>query len=380
MTTPIDGVLPRFDDVQRIAVLRGGGLGDLLFAMPAIDALAAAYPGARITLLGTPLAEALLRNRPGPVSDVRVLPFAKGVYSPDRREDPSAVATFHERMRAERFDLACQLHGGGRNSNPFLLGLGARHTIGTRTTDAAPLERWLPYVYYQHEVFRWLEVAALAGAPDVGYEPRIEVTSDERALASGHLDPGGLVVLHPGATDPRRRWPVERFAALARRCADEGRRVVVVGDGEDAALADAVAAAAAAPAGSARDEASAALPVESLAGRLSLSELVALLSVADVFVGNDSGPRHLAQAVDTATVGLFWFGNLVNGGPMTRGRHRVHLSWTTHCPVCGQDVTQVGWTAERCEHDPSFLEGIGVDAVYDDVRALMATRAPVRGR
>ncbi|TDN90694.1 glycosyltransferase family 9 protein [Microbacterium sp. BK668] len=367
-----DGLLPRFEDVHRIAVLRGGGLGDLLFALPAIEALAAAYPAARITLLGTPLAEALLRDRSGPVSQVRILPHASGIHSPAGREDPAAVETFHERMRAERFDLACQFHGGGRNSNPFLLRLGARHTIGTQTTDAARLERSLPYVYYQHEVFRWLEVAALAGAPDVGYEPRIEVTAHERAQASARLHPGGLVVLHPGSTDPRRRWPVERFAELAARCARDGHRVVVVGDGEDAPVADAVA-------GAARPS-DAGAAVQSLAGRLSLSELVALLSAADVFVGNDSGPRHLAQAVGTATVGLYWFGNLINGGPMTRGRHRVQLGWTTRCPVCDVDVTQVGWTAERCPHDPSFLAGISVDSVYADVCALRATRAPVPGR
>ena len=46
-------------------------------------------------------------------------------------------------MRARRFDLAVQVHGGGRYSNPFLLRLGARHTVGTRTPDAAELERTL---------------------------------------------------------------------------------------------------------------------------------------------------------------------------------------------------------------------------------------------
>ncbi|WP_345801401.1 glycosyltransferase family 9 protein [Microbacterium sp. AZCO] len=361
----------RFDGVERIAVLRGGGLGDLLFALPAIDALAAAYPGAEIELLGTPLHRALLEGRPGPVTRVEILPRAKGVYGDV--DDPLAIELFRDHMRTDGIDLACQLHGGGRFSNPFLLSLGARHTVGTRTEDAAPLERSLPYRYYQHEVFRWLETVALAGAASLGHEPRVEVRETERLGALDLLGAGPepLVVVHPGATDPRRRWPAERFAEIAGRCAGEGLRVVVVGDGTDAAAGEAIAAGAGA--GDA---------VVSLAGRLSLGELAGLLAVADVFVGNDSGPRHLAQAVGTATVGLFWFGNLVNGGPMTRARQRVHLSFTTHCPVCGRDVTQVGWVAERCEHDPSFLTGIDVDAVYDDVRdlAVTATRALLPGR
>jgi ADP-heptose:LPS heptosyltransferase len=92
-------------------------------------------------------------------------------------------------------------------------------------------------------------------------------------------------------------------------------------------------------------------------------------------VGNDSGPRHLAQAGGAPTVSIFWVGNLINGGPLSRAEHRVQLSWTTHCPVCGRDATQVGWTAERCEHDESFVRDVSVDAVYDDVVALREGRA-----
>ncbi len=87
-----------------------------------------------------------------------------------------------------------------------------------------------------------------------------------------------------------------------------------------------------------------------------------MLAAADVMVGDDSGPRHLAVAVGTPTVGVFWFGNVVNAGPIDRGRHRVHMSFVTRCPVCGVDVTQVGWTAERCEHDPSYVDEVQPEA------------------
>lgn len=363
-----------FDDVLKIAVLRGGGLGDLIFTFPAIDALAAAYPEAEIVLLGTPLHAALLTGRPGPISRVEVLPKARGVASPDGTDDPRQVGRFLQRMTAERFDLACQMHGGGRYSNPFLLGMRARHTVGTQTPDAAPLERTLPYLYYQHEVIRWLETVALAGAPSVGEEPRLAVSPQERMSA---LERFGdvrrpLAVLHPGATDPRRRWPAERFAALAVRLVADGMRVAVVGDGDDADVATLVAREAAVVAGDA---------VVSLAGALSLSDLVGVLSIADVVVANDSGPRHLAHAVGTPTVGIFWVGNLINGGPLTRRHHRVQLSWTTRCPVCDRDVTQVGWTAERCPHDVSFVTDVSVDAVYEDAASLAftATTAPPPG-
>ena len=348
---------PRLDDVRRIAVLRGGGLGDLLFASPALEALAATYPEAEIMLLGTELHDELLSGRPGPVDSVEPLPVAEGVRErPGPQEVP--LDDFVERVRGLDLDLAVQVHGGGRYSNPFLLALGARRTIGLRTPDAAALDLEIPYRYYQHEMLRALEVVGLVGAVPVTLEPVVRVLDRERAWGCElrrALD-GPLVVLHPGATDPRRRWPVESFARLARGCATAGARVVVVGDGNDVALAEEVAARSGGAA-------------TSLAGTLTLSELVGLLSVAAVLVGNDSGPRHLAQAVGCPTVGVYWVGNLVNAGPLTRARHRVHLGWTTVCPVCG--ASQVAPGDDRCAHDPSFVSGVTVDEVVAETLDLL---------
>lgn len=362
----------RFSDVERIAVLRGGGLGDLLFAYPALTALAVAYPGASITLLGVPLHAALLDGRPGPVSQVEPVPYAVGVRpGPVDRE---AQEAFFSRMRAAEFDLAVQLHGGGRNSNPFLLQLGARHTVGTKTPDAVALERNLPYIYYQNEFLRALEVVGLAGAAPVSLEPELTVTREETEAGLDITGAGSrpLVVLHPGATDPRRRWPASSFAAVAAMAVRDGSGVVIVGDDGDApAAADIVRIA---------SEKTGGRGVRSLAGQLSLSELAGVLSAATVVVGNDSGPRHLAQAVGTPTVGIFWVGNVINAGALGRMLHRVHMGWTTECAVCGVDVTQVGWTAERCEHDDSFVQQVQPGDVYADVRELTATSLLLRGR
>src|SRR5690606_16340882 len=116
------------------------------------------------------------------------------------------------------FDLALQMHGGGRYSNPFVASLGARVTAGLRSHDAAPLDRTVPYHYYQPEVFRYLEVAALVGARPVSYRPRFPLVDADRQEAARVAPPGDGIraVLHPGATDRRRRWPAERFAAVAR--------------------------------------------------------------------------------------------------------------------------------------------------------------------
>lgn len=365
-------VLEKFPDVARIAVLRGGGLGDLLFALPAVAALSAAYPQAAVTLLGSPGHADLLGSTRAPVSDVRVLPVAEGLRP--GTEVPALVEEFCASMQREEFDLAVQLHGGGRFANPFLLRLGARHTVGSRTADAAPLERSVPYTYYQHEPLRGLEVAGLAGAPPVGLEARLGPLDRHNAevtdLLRRHNDSAAapVVAIHPGATDPRRRWPAAFFGVVAAACAADGCQVLVLGTADERALADEVVAAA----GSAR--------VASVAGRLSLGTLAALLVRCAVLLGNDSGPRHLAQALGTPTVGLYWAGNLINAGPLGRILNRIHLSWLTQCPECGADITQVGWTAARCVHDSSLLAGIRAADVYPDVRTFTAMTPLRRGR
>jgi ADP-heptose:LPS heptosyltransferase len=379
----IGPVLEPFSDVSRIAVLRGGGLGDLMFALPAVAALKAAYPEATVTLLGTPVHAELLSQTVGPVDETVILPFSEGVRPGP--EDEEELERFFAGMRARNFDLAVQLHGGGRYSNPFLLRLGARHTVGTRTPDAAPLERNVPYLYYQHEPLRALEVAGFAGAPPRELEARLRALpefGEQRALSgNGHR----LLVIHPGATDPRRRWPAERFAAVARKAADDGFRVYVLGDSSEKELAETVVEHAVGQSGTGgspdRQQTVAGQPaVESLAGKLSLGELAALLAGSSVVVANDSGPRHLAQALGTPTVGIYWTGNAINAAPLGRSLHRIHLGWATRCEVCGVDVTQVGWTAPRCPHNESTVKAVEPAEVYEDVLQLTATTPLLHGR
>jgi ADP-heptose:LPS heptosyltransferase len=182
------------------------------------------------------------------------------------------------------------------------------------------------------------------------------------------------VVIHPGATDPRRRWPASYFADAAASLAAEGVQVLVVGDESEKALAQEVVGLAQSKIPERDREA-----VRSVAGELDLGQLAALLDEATVMLASDSGPRHLAQALGTPTVGIFWVGNAFNAGARGRSLHRIHMSWVTKCPRCGADVTQVGWTAPHCGHDDTLIEGIAVADVVQDVRDLTATSLLLRG-
>lgn len=353
-------------NAQRIVVLRANAVGDYLVAEPALRALRACYPTARITLLGAPWQPEFLTTRPGPVDDVWVVPKVPGLAGQPANAPPAEeLPAFQRRVRAARPDLAIQLHGGGAASNPLVLSFGAPLTVGLRAPGAARLDRELAYRYYQPEVARYLEVVGLVGAEPVGCTPRLELTETDHGEARTVLPTQSgapLVALHPGVSDPRRRWPAASFAAVADALDAAGARVLLTGAPGDAALTGEVAALAEAP-------------VLDLTGRTALGALGAVYQRCAVVVGVDTGPLHLARAVGAPTVTVFWCGNAVNAGPPERGKHRVLLSWTLNCPKCGAachgDLYPLRGLGPGCEHDCSYVAEIPPGEVIEEAIDLL---------
>jgi ADP-heptose:LPS heptosyltransferase len=343
--------------VRKIAVLRANALGDFVFGLPALAALRAAYPHAELVLLCAGWIADFVNRRPGPVTRAVATPPFRGVGAPpDGAEDKAAQARFLAAMRAEGFDLAVQLHGGGRHSNPLVKAMGARVSVGLRAADAPPLDRTVPYDYYQREVLRYLEVVALAGAPPVTVTPRLAVTADDLAEAALVVPEDGrrLAVIHPGVGDERRRWPEAKFAQVGRALAERGMGLVLTGAPQERPICAQVARLIGAGA------------VENACARLSLSGLAGLLSRSSLVVSNDTGPLHVAAAVGAATVGVYWCGNVINAGPMEQARSRVAISWRLECPVCG-----VNCTRGRCEHHESFVADVPAEEVIAHALELL---------
>jgi len=342
--------------IGKIAVLRANRIGDFVVTLPALAALRAAYPHAEIVLLGRRWHADFLAGRPGPIDRVVPIPPYHGVGEPEEHhDDPALLDHFFAAMAAERFDLALQLHGGGGNSNPFIHRLGARHTAGLRAEGAPPLDRWLPYIRDQIEIVRYLEAVGLVGAAPVGLQPQLTVTTADRGEALAALPPDDrpLVAIHPGATDPRRRWSAANFAAVGDELVARGARVILIGDAGERDLTATVAGQMAAP------------PLD-LAGRLSLGGLLGLLARCHLAIGNDSGPLHLAEAIGAATVGVYWGRNLLHYGPLGRARHRPLASWRGTCPTCGRDADA------GCGDQVSWVDAVPVAAVLNAALSLLA--------
>ncbi|NHZ33025.1 glycosyltransferase family 9 protein [Massilia rubra] len=337
-------------DVRTIAVLRPNALGDFVFCLPALHALRQCYPAAHVVYIGLAWHAAFLQGRPGPVDAVSVMPPTAGM-SMQGEADPRAADVFVETLRAARIDLAVQLFGGGRHANPFVRRLGARLAVGMCTADAEPLDRNVRHEGLVNRRLQLLEVAALAGAAAWPMRRELHVTEDDLAQAARLLPRGSarpLVLLQPGATDPRRRWPVRRFAALGDLLAREGALVAVNGNAQEAALARELVAAMRYP------------PID-LSGKASLGALCGILARSALVVSNDTGPLHLALAIGTPAVGIYWLTNLIESGPLRQEGHRAAVSLRVHCAVCGEENIQ-----RRCAHDASFVD----DVTQEEVNAL----------
>lgn len=354
------GVLP---GLRSIVALRPNVIGDFMFSLPALHALRSTYPDAHIVLLGKQWHADFLRDRPSPVSEVVVMPPIPGVGAPPGAQvDEALVERLVNDIRARHFDLAIQMYGGGRYSNAFTNQLGAGLTIGAHTPGAAPLDRSIPYGDYANRRLELLQVVALVGAQPRVMARELAVTAMDRILAADVMPPLAgerIVVLHPGASDPRRRWPPASFAKVADALAARGALVAISGTSDEAAITRAVV-----------DNMRHTGRVIDLSGRLSLPALCGLLERACMMLSNDTGPLHLALAIGTPSVGIFWLTNVLEACPLSQHLLRPALSVRVHCPVCGAENRK-----SRCAHDACFVDDVDAEEVAQTALELYARTA-----
>ncbi len=297
------------DRSPRIAVLRALNLGDMLLAVPALRALRRRYPRAQITLIGLPWCRAFADRFDAYIDRFLEFPGYPGIV--EAPFQPVVAENFLAREAAHQYDLAIQMHGSGQHSNGFVAALHAARTVGFHTPDGQTrLHLSAPYPHDQPEVMRNLSLVALLGADANDARLEFPVTPDDRAemeaLLRGYERGRHLVVMHPGARSLSRRWPTGRFAEVGLQLIETvGAQVVLTGSADETDLSRGVA-----------DRMLG--RTLNLTGRTSLGGLAALLERADLFIGNDSGPGHLAEAVATSAVLLYGPEDPARWGPLDR--------------------------------------------------------------
>jgi lipopolysaccharide heptosyltransferase II len=294
---------------NRILAVELWNIGDLVLITPALQALRAAYPHAHISLLAAPHAQILLSHQ-RVVDEIIAFsaPWTANKRKYDfRRWNWKDLWTLVCQLRARCFDLALDFRGDFRDNLLMWLS-GAKRRIGFDFTGGGKLLTDVVASHPdRHQADQALDVLASLGIPIEGFSTCLWVSPEEvihfqkKMMERGiQFDGRPLIGIHPGAEWEGRRWENQKFARLAEAIVDEfDAQIMILGGPKDHALLE---------------EVEKNIRVSHVTIQPCLRELIVVIKSCDLFIGNDSGPAHIATAVDTPTVVIYgpqkpeWFG------------------------------------------------------------------------
>ena len=356
---------PLFERAQihNILAVKLDHIGDFITAIPALQRLQAQFPQARLYMLAAPGTAALSGLVPGLAGTIEFEFFFPRSGRGQRELSDADFANLRRQLEPYHFDLAVDLRKAPE-TRPVLRHSGARWLAGFDHNGQFP---WLDIVtewdadvagirkhtHVGDDLLRLVEAVAIAASapPVVG----------QRATAGdGGRRPGArrIVCVHPAVGSPIRQWPAAHFATLIDLLAQaHDVDVVLIGAQEEAGIAADV------MAGVQRVDV-----VRSMVGKLALRELPRLLASAALFVGNNSGPQHLAAALGVPTVGVH--SGTVDArewGPMAS--NAVAVRRDVVCSPCYFS------DSADCPRDLACLTELQPFAVYEICRRLLAIEA-----
>ena len=354
--------------VKRLLCVRLDSMGDVLMTTPALRAFKQSGRGRSVTLL-TSRAGAAVAPFVREVDDSIqfIAPWMKAGDREDTRD-----AALVEELRRRRFDAAAIFTVYSQSPLPaaylcYLAGIPLR-LAHCRENPYRLLTDWVPdpepQLVVRHEVRRHLDLAAEVGCRTADERLSFTVPKRARAAAAAALRRAGvgagepLILVNPGASAPSRRYPGESFALAMELVVQRiGGAVVFIGNTEETALVEGIRARMAAKS-------------HSLAGRLTLAELGALIERAALLISNNTGPVHIAAALGTPVVDLY---ALTNPQHTPWGVRNVVLFEDVPCRFCYKSVCPMGH--HRC------LALVAPEAVAAAAERLLASdvAAPAAG-
>jgi lipopolysaccharide heptosyltransferase II len=328
-------------DIKKALFFKPGAIGDLLHTLPALKSLKRKFPAAQVTVVVSPGLESLLQGTP--IAD-RVLVFDKTKLKKSLRD----FFEFGLLLRDEHYDLFVDMQPSVRSLMlRWISGAELVLTYRKQKKIEAGTQRL-------HAAENFMETLKPLGINEAVTNIDLPVLPDalkavDRFLAERGIDASKPIIAmncSVGSARPARNWFPERFAILADRLIKElGVEIVFVGGNEDREIVRRVMA-------DMRGKA------VSAAGELSIVLSAALLSRCSSLVSSDTGPLHLATAVQTPVVGLYGSTDPRRTGPVGIG-HRVFIK-DLSCVPCEKKQCTLGTRA--------CMEAITVDEVFEAIR------------
>lgn len=321
----------RLGAAKTIVIFRALQLGDMLCAVPALRGLRRAYPESHIALIGLPWAAAFSERFSHYIDEFVAFPGYPGL--PEIEPKITELPTFFCTMQKRDFDAAIQLHGSGSYVNSITMLLGAKTNAGFYIPGEYcpdPL-RFMPWPDQLQEAARYTALLNFLGIDE--HDCRLEfplTRRDEWEFEALKLDlTRPYVIVHPGAQLPSRRWPPERFAAVADALALRGLDVILTGSANERPLTKRVAQ-------HMRQRAI------DLAGQTSLGTLAVLVRGARLLICNDTGLSHIAAALEVPSVIACLASDAQRWSPANRALHSVVQGAALECRPCAHRDCPIG--------------------------------------
>ncbi len=315
--------------IKKILVLRYRSIGDIILSAPALEALRLTFPTARIDMVIDDVFEDICYGHPN--IDYLIL----------HKRDTTGMTWFQKmvmgfkfvaKIRKQKYDMVIDLHGGPRSA-PLAWLSGARYRVGYRLRLRSKLfynvfiEASNPGANTSDVLLDAVKTVGCVMPEEkrlfLGYRP------EDKEFVTGFLRKFGvsekdrLVMMHPGARVDIKRLPAEKMGQLARWMVDElGVKVVYAGNNADIAEIASIV--------------SYSGKRGLIATNLKLGHLSALIASCDLFVGNDSGPMHMAAALGVPVVAFFGPSDPVTWGPVTGQAKVVRNAPLMECQPCDQ--------------------------------------------
>lgn len=345
--------------VRRVLVVKLRHHGDVLLASPVFSVLKNHLPGVEV--------DALVYADTAPMLEFH--PAIAQIHSIDRKWKDGGLThqlacerRLLSTLRARRYDLLIHLTPHPRGA--WLARLtGAGYSVALRRSGRfwrSSFDRFYLQLALRHTVEINLDALRVIGIHPAADERALTLVPGQEAearidalLKSRGVIGRDFVLIHPASRWTFKCWPARNVAEVVRLLQQEGRQVVLTSgpDADERRTIEAI-------------TARLAHPVTSFAGELSLKEMAALIARAEVMIGVDSAPMHMAAAVQTPVVAIFGPTNEANWRPW-RVPQRVVASSSHSCRPCGADGCGGSKTSD-------CLESLPVDAVIQAVRELLA--------
>ncbi len=325
---------------RKILIIKPSSLGDIVHSLPFLSVVSRTFPQAEIHWVVARGLHTFLEGHPL-IKKLWIIDKDQWKRLANLRRTGRELVMLYRGLTGQHFDISIDLSGLLRSG---LISMASHAALRLGFSDS---DEGSPFFYTHkikggneiHAIDRYLKLAAFMGckidAVQYPFAPYQEVPPVCRTL------PRQYAVMAPSAGKPANRWPAERFGALAARLP---LPTVVISGRADAPLANEVAAAS-------RGRA------VSLGGRTGLKELISIIKKADFFISNDTGPMHIAAALDVPVFAIFGPANPKRTGPY--GDIHTVIREKLTCAPC--------YRREKCGHWQCMNE-LTVEKVFDGIR------------